>query len=628
MRIRWLATAAMLVLGVGIARSADASAFFFYRFTPIADSQGGFPYEALFGFPAINGSGRVAFNARLTGGVEGVFTRLGQGGINTLADSGEFNFGFGISPSINSLHTVLFVGLKQGSDGIIETFLRGSGNSATPLVSSSDDLHSFCGTQINIEGTAVFRAERADGHKVIRAQGAGQLNGVFRTIAEEGSEFSALNCSPSIGADGTVAFVGTRNGRRGIFTRAKNNQLTVIADDNGPFAGFGSLALNQQGGIAFVAVRQGFGLGLFRIKNGSFVTVNSFAPNIPGVGTPGGFSINESGQVAFESDFGASGSFVSLGPNSLFGRVIGTGSVIAGRVVQFAHIDRDALNSVGQLVVFLIFTDGTSMIARGDPVRFPDTVVATGALQVATLAAGESVTVSTPITVPPAHLTLSFDLTSVTADGELTVKLGNKVLKSIPATDPGVRRRVSIPIDARAIAKEEKLAHMAPLQFVFAGKSAASAQISDVTLPGVLLDRMDSPTLTRWRVDTSSGGSATVVSAARLPVKIRLSRAQDPKVVKLVILSSKDFSAPADIERSSLRLAGLPVRKAPDAAGKEQPACEVRDVNKDKVPDLVCEVELGSRETSKRGETLRLEAMTHHGWGVAGAGVVQKGSQY
>jgi hypothetical protein len=88
-------------------------------------------------------------------------------------------------------------------------------------------------------------------------------------------------------SDGTVAFVGTRNGRRGIFTRAKNNQLTVIADDNGPFAGFGSLALNQQGGIAFVAVRQGFGLGLFRIKNGSFVTVNSFAPNIPGVGTPG-----------------------------------------------------------------------------------------------------------------------------------------------------------------------------------------------------------------------------------------------------------------------------------------------------------------------------------------------------
>jgi len=143
MRIRRLATAAILVLGITITHGAQASAFFFYKFTPIADSQGGFPYEALFGFPAINGSGRVAFNARLTGGIEGVFTRLNLGGINTLADSGEFNLGFGISPSINPLNTVLFVGLKQGPDRTIETFLRGSGNSATPLISSSDDLHSF-----------------------------------------------------------------------------------------------------------------------------------------------------------------------------------------------------------------------------------------------------------------------------------------------------------------------------------------------------------------------------------------------------------------------------------------------------------------------------------------------------
>src|SRR5262249_42981984 len=270
MRIRRLATAAILVLGITITHGARASAFFFYKFTPIADSQGGFPFEAVFGFPAINRSGRVAFNARVARGVQGVFTRLNLGGVNPLADSGEFNFGFGVSPSINPLNTVLFVGLKQGSNGIIETLLRGSGNSATPLISSSDDLHSFCGTQINVEGTAVFRADRADGHKVIRAQGAGQLNGVFRIIAEEGWEFSAPNCGPSIGADGTVAFVGTRNGRRGIFTRAKNGQLTVIADDNGPFAGFGPLALNQQGGIAFLAVRTGFGLGLFRIKNGQF----------------------------------------------------------------------------------------------------------------------------------------------------------------------------------------------------------------------------------------------------------------------------------------------------------------------------------------------------------------------
>jgi hypothetical protein len=624
--VRSLMVIAFVAIGFGIARVADASAFFFYRFTPIADSQGGFPYQAVFGFPAINGSGRVAFNARLTGGVEGVFTRLGTGGVDALADTTEFNLGFGIAPSINSLNTVLFLGLKQGPNGIIETFLRGSGNSATPLVNSSDNLHNFCGTQINIEGTAAFRAERADGHKVILAQGAGQLNGVVRTIAEEGSEFSALDCAPSIGFDGTVAFVATRNSRRGIFTRAKNGQLTVIADDGGPFAAFGPIALNQQGGIAFQAVRQGFGLGLFRIKNGSFVKVTDY--NLGGAGAPAGFSINESGQVAFEFNFGANGSSVSLGPNSLFGRVIGTGSVLFGRTVAFAHIDRDALNSVGQLAVFILFTDGTSMIARGDPVRFPDTVLGTGALQIATLAAGQRVTVSTPIVVPPAHLTLSFDLTFVAPDGELTVKLGNKVLESIAAAEPGVRRRVSIPIDARAIAKEEKLGHTAPLQFVLGGKSGASAQIADVVIPGVLVDRMEAPTLSRWHVDTSAGGSAVVVNAARLPVKIRLSRPGDPKLVKVAVLSSKDFDAPADIERNSLRLAGAPVRKARDAAGKEQLACEARDVNNDKIQDLVCEVEVPRVESSKQGETLQLEAMTQHGWGIAGSNVLRSVSSY
>src|SRR5882672_3456402 len=390
---RAFAAGVLFLLCLGIAgKGAAASPFFFYTFTPIADTLGGFPYESVSGFPAMNSSGRIAFRARLTGGVEGMFTRLGNGGVDALADtsSTEFNFGFGITPSINSLNTVLFVGLKQAPDRVVEVFLRGSGNSATPLVSSSDNLSNFCGTQINIEETAAFRADRADGHHVIFAQGAGPLTGVVRNIAEEGSEFSALGCSPSIGFDGTVAFTATRDGRHGIFTRAKNGTLTRILDDGGPFAAFGALALNQQGGIAFQGVRLGFGLGLFRIKNGAFVKVTDY--NLGGAGAPAGFSINESGQVAFEYSFGANGSSVHLGPNSLFGRLIGTGNVMFGRRVAFAHIDRDALNSTGQIAVWIIFDNGTEMIARGDPVRFPDTVLATGAVLVTT-GAGKSVSV-------------------------------------------------------------------------------------------------------------------------------------------------------------------------------------------------------------------------------------------
>jgi hypothetical protein len=271
------------------------------------------------------------------------------------------------------------------------------------------------------------------------------------------------------------------------------------------------------------------------------------------------------------------------------------------------------------------------MIARGDPVRFPDTVLATGALQVAT-GAGRSVTISTPIATPPVHVILSFDTAFLTADGELSVKLGDKALKSIAASDPGVRRRVSIPIDMRAIAKEHGLGHVGSLQFVLTGKPGTSAQIADVVIPGLLADRMESVAHSRWHVDTSAGGSAAVVSTARLPVKIRLSRPEErdvPKseanVVTVVVLSAKDFDAPADIERRSLRLAGSPVRTTRDKEGKEQLSCDARDVNDDKIKDLVCEVEVARIGPSKRGETLRLEAMTQFGWGIAGSGVLRAG---
>lgn len=602
---------------LGIARDGEASAFFFYRFTPIADTQGGLPYQNLSGFPAMNSSGRIAFRARLTGGVEGMFSRLGSGGVDTLADSSEFNFGFGINPSINSLNTVLFVGLKQEQNGIVETFLRGQGASATKLVSSSDNLFQFCGTQINIEGTAAFRAKRGDGRQVILAQGQGPLNGVVRTIAVEGAEFSSLGCGPSIGFDGTVAFTATRaNGRRAILTRAKNGQLTVVAENTSTFAGFGELALNQQGGIAFQAPLQGGGLALFRIRNGALTRVANY--NVPGAGGPAGFSVNESGLVAYEYSFGANGSSVHLGPNSVFGRLIGTGSVLFGRTVAFAHIHRDALNSTGQIAVWIVFTDRSEMIARGDPVNVLDSIVATGALQLSTLA-GRSVSIGTPIATPPAKAVLSFELTFLTADAELAVKLGDKVVKSIPASDPGVRQRVSIPIDLAAV-RDEKAGHIANLQFALSGKPGANARISDVLIPGLLADRMESDALSRWQVDTSNGGAAALVSTARLPVKIRLSYAG--RNVRVAVLSTRGFDAPADIQRTSLRLAGAPVQKTRDQAGGDQLACDERDVNNDKLKDLVCDVEVARTGSSQREQRLRLEAMTQFGWGITGSDVL------
>lgn len=311
-----------------------------------------------------------------------MFTRLGTGGINPLADSGVTKYSsFGIETSINS----------------------------------------FCGTQINNEHSVVFRAERSNGKREIRAQGAGPLTGVHRLIAEEGSEFSALGCNPSIAHDGSVAFVATRAGHRAIFKRDKNGQLTQMVSDS-QFASFDDVALNQFGGLAFSATQGGGNRGLFRLKDGFLTTVATTSTQ----GTPAGFSINESGQVAFELTRGANGSSIHLGPNSVFQRLVGTGSLLFNRVVLGARISRGGLNSNGQVVVAIDFF-GPVMIARGDPVRFPDFVIGTGGL-VLSSALGGNVTAETSAPAPPKGALLKFDLTFLSPGARLDVKVGRSVV--------------------------------------------------------------------------------------------------------------------------------------------------------------------------------------------------------
>src|SRR5690349_17168092 len=47
--------------------------FHFYKFTPIADTKGGFPFESFIGGTAsINSDAVIAYPAKLTGGVEGI----------------------------------------------------------------------------------------------------------------------------------------------------------------------------------------------------------------------------------------------------------------------------------------------------------------------------------------------------------------------------------------------------------------------------------------------------------------------------------------------------------------------------------------------------------------------------
>jgi hypothetical protein len=94
-------TLTLACAGLMAAAASHASGLFFYKFTPIADTRGGFPWEHVGPFPAMNSSGRIAFDGRLTGGIEGVFSRRGRGGRETHADTGRTEIG-----SIGNKHTI------------------------------------------------------------------------------------------------------------------------------------------------------------------------------------------------------------------------------------------------------------------------------------------------------------------------------------------------------------------------------------------------------------------------------------------------------------------------------------------------------------------------------------------
>jgi hypothetical protein len=643
-RLRPLRRVLLIAFGLNMACGAQAGGLFFYKFTTIADSAGGFPFQSVSGFPSINSDGLIAYHGTLTGGVEGIFTSKVFGDVRTLADTGStpYDLGFSISPAINDTGQVSFTGLSQTPDASIGTVLRGQGNSSTALVDSPFHLTDYFGTQIAANGAVVSLATREDGGHAVIVQGPPPLRSVIRAVAvdkpntdmDQALVVSSIGCAPSINNDQIVAFSGVKtNGDAGIFTADSVGNFTQIVGVDGLFAGFCGLTLNESGSIDKVGMvlfqtflRSG-DEALYLWNAGSLAKIADIGEL--GALLLGGFAMDYRGQVVYEVQLDETGqSAVYRGPHSLFGRVVGAGDVLFGRTVFAAHIDRGAINFQDQLAVWLIFTDGTEMIVRGDPtsrlsvVGFP-----IGVLQ-ATTGKGSSVSVSTPIATPPTRLALSFDLTFLSGGGTLDIKLGDTTVKSIAAEELGVRRHISTPIDLRKTAKNGLAAagHVGTssvLQFVLSGKAGLTAQIGDVRVPGVFSDSFQSESLARWRINKSAGGSASVVNAGRLPVDVHIMAekygAEKSGVHLLsVTVSGKEGFEVSSIERATLRLAGSPPRTKRDATGHEVPACEATG----KAKELVCQFEVKGLSAKNRDPTLTLEAATNAGWGITGSGRV------
>lgn len=609
-----------LAIAIGaIMASADshAAGMFFYKFTPIADSGPGFPYTGIAPFPSINSSGRIAFGATLTGGNEGVFTRLGTGPVETLLDAGTSGYSsFGLETSINSLSMVSFTALKTTSGGSTRSILRGQNFSATPLIAESSDLSAFCGIQINNFGRVAFRAKRKDGTQEIRTQGEGVLTGVKRIIVHEGtgvSDYSQLGCAPSIAHDDTVAFTATRFGRRAIYSIDAAGVETRWIDNSSTFDFFNEIALNAQGGLAFTSSLQGGGEGVYHLNGGFLAKLMDTYGNFEG--RPVNVALNEHGTVVYERSREANGSSVYVGPGQVFGRIIGFGNLMFNRMVHDVHISRGAINSTGQVAVQIQFFGGSTMVARGEPVRLIDTTHYTGGLVLSSETDG-GVNVGTTFPTPPKDALLTFDLTFFSPDGQLDVTLGGKVVQSIAASEVGVRKLVSVPLDPELV--------KGGMQFVLQGKGA-SAQVANVILPGLSSKPLDLEAFSNWKVDESGGGIADAVNVARYPVAVQVTKAafQDPKkrgitLLNAAVLSDEGVDATADLVLSSLRLAGTAPRTRTDKAGLGEPDCIVTEVNGDKLNDLVCAVEL--TDAVIKSGALPLEALTQSGWSIEGAG--------
>jgi hypothetical protein len=245
------------------------------------------------------------------------------------------------------------------------------------------------------------------------------------------------------------------------------------------------------------------------------------------------------------------------------------------------------------------------MIARGDPTNVLKDIAITGGLTTAVLDDG-SVGAGTTLPTPPKGALLTFDLTFLSLGSRFDVKLGDKAVQSIRATDVGVRRTISVPLDP-ALAK-------GGLQFVLTGAKGASAQISAITIPGLSSIPLDADSLSKWKFDQKHG-AVVATNVGRYPIDVQATKGTpDPKKpgitpVTVGVLSDAGVDATADLVMSSLRVSGTAPR-----------SCKMTDLNGDKLYDLLCALDL-TDAVLKTG-IVSVEALTQSGWSIEGSAKV------
>lgn len=266
--------------------------------------------------PAMNASGQVAFYANLNGGGSGVFSGNG-GGLTTIADTntappspgiGTLS-GFSQLPGINNSGVVGFSAQSAASGGgTVKFVLSGNGGAFTQIANSSGSATFFSGgnyVSINAGGTVAFRGTTPDGidfHRVWAGNG-GPLTTIMSPVGSPFANGFGLGTTP-INGSGNVAFHAILDaGGEGIF-RGNGGAPVTIADTSGPYASFfADPSLNALDVVVFQAFLDAGGYGIFTGPNPATSTVIRLGDSLFGSTVTalniGGYALNDGGQIAF-----------------------------------------------------------------------------------------------------------------------------------------------------------------------------------------------------------------------------------------------------------------------------------------------------------------------------------------
>jgi hypothetical protein len=328
-----------------------------YKFTKIADTEGGLEVISIANVDAFNDSGEAVFYGQ-TAVTHATAMYKGSGGPLTSIDHGDYQVGHTQTGAINNAGTVAFAGIPPmtsfisgvyfGNGGGVGIVLQdNSGSNPQPPIGNALTINDS-----NLIALSAGRSGYPDAmdyrNGIYLLDGSG-----FTIVAEVGPVYSGVHTyAPPINNAGQVAFWATSvadNEKKLLRYEGEGLPLTTLATAPSLYSD-GRITMNNDGDVAYFDPTE----PAIKLYHGGVTsTIASYA------GPYGAFPmadsyVNDSEDVAFTAAL--DGFFVTgvyTGPDAVADKVIAPGDVVFGREVRSATAH--GLNNHGQVLVKVDF---------------------------------------------------------------------------------------------------------------------------------------------------------------------------------------------------------------------------------------------------------------------------------